>query len=125
MVARNLALIFLAVLISVTAQLNLKTGMGQIGRIDNLTLSTLIPTALAMATNLRVIIGITLYGFGTFVWLILLSRLDLSLLYPFGALQYFFIFAASYFLLGEHIGMGRIAGLLLISLGLLVLGKWG
>jgi drug/metabolite transporter (DMT)-like permease len=122
---KNYLLILLTVLISVTAQTFLKTGMNNIGNISDLSLSALLPLALKMVTNIFVITGLSLYVVGTFFWLVLLSRLDLSFLYPFGALQYFFVFLVSYFLLGETIRPARIIGVAIIMIGIFIIGKWG
>lgn len=122
---KNYILILLTVCISVIAQTFLKNGMKQIGRIDNLDVKIVIPTALRMGTNIFVVGGLSLYVIGTFIWLVLLSRLDLSFLYPFGALQYLFIFAVSYLIFGENIKAGRIAGAAIILLGIYIISKYG
>lgn len=122
---KNYLLILLSVVISVIAQTLLKTGMGRIGSIESLELPVIIPLIWRMGTNIFVLAGLSLYVVGTFFWLVLLSRLQLSFLYPFGALQYFLIFIISYFLLGEQIKMARIIGVTIIMLGIFVIGKWG
>lgn len=122
---KNYLLILLTICISVTAQILLKTGMKDIGRIDGLEISVIIPLIFRMATNIFVILGLSLYVIGTFFWLVLLSRLDLSFLYPFGALQYLLIFIVSYFLLGEQIKLARIIGVVIILFGIFIIGKFG
>lgn len=122
---KNYLLILLSIIISVSAQTLLKTGMNGIGKIEALEPAVLIPLIIKMGTNLFVIGGLALYVVGTFFWLVLLSRLPLSFLYPFGALQYFFIFLISYLLLGEDIKPARIIGVGIITVGILIIGKWG
>jgi len=99
--------------------------MSKIGQIDSLELSVIFPLLLRMGTNIFVIAGLSLYVVGTFFWLVLLSRLDLSFLYPFGALQYFLIFLVSYFFLGETIKFARIVGVAIILFGILIISKFG
>jgi drug/metabolite transporter (DMT)-like permease len=122
---KNYLLILLTVCISVTAQTMLKTGMNQIGKLEISELSLVLPMIIRMGTNIFVILGLSLYVAGTFFWLVLLSRLDLSFLYPFGALQYLLIFIVSYFLLGEEIKLARIIGVFVVMLGIFIIGKWG
>lgn len=122
---KNFLLILLTVCISVVAQTILKTGMNGIGKIESLAPSLIIPLGIKMATNPFVFIGLSLYVVGTFFWLVLLSRLDISFLYPFGALQYVFIYLISYFFLGEHITIGRIIGVVFIMIGIFVIGRFG
>lgn len=122
---KNYILIVLTVCISVIAQTFLKNGMKQIGRIDNLDIKMIVPVAWSMGTNIFVIGGLSLYVIGTFIWLILLSRLDLSFLYPFGALQYMLIFIVSFLVFGENIKPARIAGALIILVGIYIISKYG
>lgn len=122
---KNYLIILLTVCISVVAQTFLKTGMKDIGKIDGLELELLLGLIWKMGTNVFVILGLSMYVVGTFFWLVLLSRLDLSFLYPFGALQYLFIYIISYFFLGEHITLGRIVGVSVVLLGILIIGKFG
>jgi drug/metabolite transporter (DMT)-like permease len=122
---KNYLLILLTVAISVTGQTLLKVGMKNMGRVDSLAIEKIIPLIVSMGTNVFVIAGLSLFVIGTFFWLIVLSRLDLSFVYPFGALQYIFIYAISYFFLGEHISAGRIAGVSVVLCGILIIGKFG
>lgn len=122
---KNYILIVLTVCISVIAQTFLKNGMKQIGHIDNLDIKMIVPVAWSMGTNIFVIGGLSLYVIGTFIWLVLLSRLDLSFLYPFGALQYLLIFIVSFLVFGENIKPARIAGALVILVGIYIISKYG
>ena len=121
----NYLIIALTILISVTGQTLLKTGMTGLGKVDSLDMASVVPLVLRMATNIWVILGLSFFVIGTFFWLVLLSRLDLSYVYPFGALQYVLIFSISYFFLHEQISGGRIVGVLFILAGILIIGKFG
>lgn len=121
----NYLLIFLLVGIAVLAQTLLKLGMKKIGVITEIKISNLGPLILKMISNLYVPIGIFLYAMGSFLWLVLLSRLELSFLYPFGSLEYFFIFLVSYVIFKEKIKIGRIIGVIFIILGIFIISKFG
>lgn len=124
-VGRNLLTILFLVLLSSSAQILLKTGMREIGQIHTLESKRIMQLIFSLALNWRIVAGLAMYVFGTFFWLILLSRIDLSLLYPFGALQYLIVFALSYYFLGEQIGAGRIIGALVVLLGIFIISRWG
>lgn len=121
----NYLLIFLLIGIAVLAQTLLKLGMKKIGVITEIKMSNLGPLILKMISNFYVPIGIFLYAMGSFFWLVLLSRLELSFLYPFGSLEYFFIFLVSYIIFKEKIKTGRIIGVIFIILGIFVISKFG
>ena len=84
-----LILILLDVLLNVTGQLSLKYGMSKIGNFS-LSLSTLPPVFLKAATNLPVLFGLLCYGLGFMVWLIVLSKAEVSYAYPLISLGYVF-----------------------------------
>lgn len=121
----NYLLLAISITISVVAQTFLKIGVGEVGVIESLVPHTIISTLFIFATTWQIVLGLFLYMMGTFIWLVLLSRLDLSFLYPIGALQYVLVFIFSYFFLGEHITFGRIAGLIFILIGILIINKFG
>ncbi len=71
----------------------------------------------AIVTSPRIVGALALYLSGTFFWLLALSRSDLGVLYPYTALNFVLILVPSAWLLHEAIGPARLAGVLLIALG--------
>lgn len=53
-------------------------------------------------------------------WMLALTRFELSYAFPFTGVSFVLILIAGAFLFGEHVSMARIAGTLLIVLGLIV-----
>jgi len=121
----NYIFLAISILISVVAQTFLKNGVSQIGVINITGIESIVPLLITFMVTWQIVVGLVLYIAGTFVWLVLLSRLDLSFLYPIGAIQYILIFIFSYIFLGENITMGRIVGLAFILLGVLIINKYG
>ncbi len=78
-------------------------------------------TLVAAATSLPIIAGLGAYALSSVLWLIVLSRVNLSMAYPFGALAYVLV-AAIAVVMGEHIPPVRWAGVILIVLGVLLVG---
>ena len=54
-------------------------------------------------------------------WMLALTRFDLTYAFPFTGVSFVLILFAGAFLFGEHVGPGRIAGTLLVLLGLIVI----
>ncbi|GBD07961.1 4-amino-4-deoxy-L-arabinose-phosphoundecaprenol flippase subunit ArnE [Candidatus Thermoflexus japonica] len=118
------ALVYLLVSIAcaVVGQVLLKQGMRVAGPVT-LSLYGLPHLILQLATNPWVVVGMSLYLGGSLFWLTALSRLDLSLAYPFAGLNYVLILLASYFVFGEALNPTRIAGALLIALGVSLIAR--
>ena len=114
--------ILISVLGGAIGQILLKKGMNTLGP---LTLSSkeLIHVILAIITNPYVIIGLGIYGLGTFFWLAALSRVDLSYAYPFASLSYLLMLIASWGLFHEQITLLRLIGTFVVCIGVLLIAK--
>lgn len=53
-------------------------------------------------------------------WMLALTRFDLTYAFPFTGVSFVLILLAGAFLFGEHVGLARTAGTLLVVLGLVV-----
>jgi len=115
-------LIFAGVLLNAGAQLLLKAGVTPLGAI-NVELSTLLPTALRVLTQWPILAGLACYVVSVGVWIVGLSRVDVSLAYPMLSLGYVVNAVAAWWLFGEALGPMRWAGMLLILAGVLVMSR--
>ena len=61
-----------------------------------------------------------LYGAVTILWVMLLREIDLSRAYPFVAITYVLVPAASVVILGEKVGPWYLAGVVLIVAGIIL-----
>ena len=117
---------FLAILVSVSlavvGQLFLKMGMLRMGRFS-LNISTIVQQYTRVLLNPFIIAGIIGFALSMLVWLYVLSRLELSIAYPFVALNYVLILFASYFLLKETITPLKIMGVAVIVLGVYLISR--
>lgn len=114
--------IFTGVLLNAAAQLLLKAGVNAIGAIT-LDRGTLLVTALRVLTQWPVLAGLTLYVVSVGVWIIGLSRVDVSIAYPMLSLGYVVNALAAWYLFGEMIGPLRVAGILLILAGVFLIAR--
>lgn len=117
-----LALIFVDVVLNVVGQLSLKYGMSQFGNFS-LSLSTLPPVFLKAATNLNVLLGLVCYGLGFLVWLIVLSKAEVSYAYPLISLGYVFTAILARAMFGEAVSFTRMAGILVTCLGVFLIAR--
>ena len=70
----------------------------------------------------QVLIGLLAYALSSIIWLVVLTRLPLSVAYPFGALSYVLVVLTSA-MLGEQISISRLIGVSLIISGIIIIGN--
>jgi drug/metabolite transporter (DMT)-like permease len=112
--------ILVCVCLSVAGQVMLKKGMLEVGRFQGF---KIIPFFFEAFTNSWIIIAILLYVGSLASWLIVLSRERLSFAYLFLGLIYVFIPIASWRFLGERLTVGQIIGMVLITIGVVIVGS--
>jgi multidrug transporter EmrE-like cation transporter len=116
-------LILLAgVLLNAGAQLLLKAGVKPLGAIGGAP-GTLLPALASAFTRGPVLAGLAGYVISVAVWLVALSRVDVSMAYPMLSLGYVVNAVAAWWLFGEAVGAARFAGIALILLGVLVVAR--
>ena len=117
MTIASVGLLLFAVVTAATGQVMLKHGM-QIAtaRADDSGGSL----ALRAATSPWVLLGLVVFGVSAIAWLAALSRVPLSVAYPFNALGYLVILIASILVLHERANVLTWVGSLLVVSGLLI-----
>jgi uncharacterized membrane protein len=119
------AQLLLVSLLMVSGQLLLKKGMTQAGPIP-LRPSAVLPLVLLVLRTPVLLAGWLLGSIATLVWLVLLSKLDLSYASP--TLTAFYVItmlAASRLVLGETVTVWRWSGALLVVAGMLLIAREG
>lgn len=120
---KSVTLIFACIAIGVTGQTLLKSGMTKIGRIDSIALANPLPVLGKMASSPVILLAIALYVIGTLLWLVVLSRENLSFAYPLLGLSYVLVVLVSKITLGEPITLMRLVGAATISLGVIIITR--
>lgn len=115
----SIALILFSIACSVAGQTVLKLGTTQMGGHADAGVEFL----LAAFRSPLVWLGFVFYGAGALSWVIVLSRLPLSLAYPFLALNFVLIALAARVFLGEAIPLLRWGGIGLIIVGVLLVAR--
>jgi multidrug transporter EmrE-like cation transporter len=114
--------ILTGVLLNAGAQLLLKAGVRPLGAIT-VEWPTLLPTALKVLAQWPIIAGLGCYVLSVGVWIVGLSRADVSQAYPMLSMGYVVNALAAWWLFGEALGPMRLAGLLLILAGVFVMSR--
>lgn len=117
-----LTLILLAVFFNTTAQLLLKMGMERIG-VFAFNWENFIPIILKTIASPWILIGICVYVGSLSVWLMVLSRVPVSIAYPMASLAYITSAIAAHYLLGEDLSLIRITGIIVILFGVYLVAK--
>lgn len=114
--------IIAGVLLNAVAQLLLKAGARNVGEI-HLTLDNLFSVGWKVATQLPIIGGLTCYVLSVVVWIIALSRVDVSVAYPMLSLGYVVAAAGAWYMFGEVMSMQRMLAIGIILVGVAVLAR--
>lgn len=117
-----LPLILFGVFLNAAAQLFLREGMRRIGHFD-FTWSNLFPIALQVAGNVFVLGGLLCYIVSVAVWLMVLSRVEVSYAYPLLSVGYIVTAVAGYYLFQENLSVTRILGIVIIIVGVYFVTK--
>jgi len=110
-----LLLLVFNVSLTVTGQLLLKQGMLKVGPVGSL--RDAIPKLIQAFLNPFVIGGISVYGFTTMIWLVILSRVKLGVAYPMISLGYVLSIFLAWLLFRESVPKTRGIGTIVICIG--------
>ncbi len=110
------------VLLNAGAQLLLKAGVRPLGALS-IEASTLVATGARVLTQWPILAGLACYVISVGVWLVALSRVEVSLAYPMLSLGYVVNAVAAYWLFGEALGPMRCAGIAIILVGVFVIAR--
>ena len=116
----DFCLLLFAILVSAAGQLFLKTGASLIGPISLYQMTNQI---LRIVLIPQLLIGLVLYGLGAVFYILLLTRVDLSVAAPAASLTYIFSFAGGYFLFEEAISSTNLVGLACIICGVILVAQ--
>jgi drug/metabolite transporter (DMT)-like permease len=107
----------MSVLFAVAGQFFLKTGALKLGKVDA---GNWLTHILGIATTPSLLAGLVFYGLGAITYILLLTRVELSIVGPSVALIYVFSVLIGYFVFKETIPITRIVGLGLIICGVIL-----
>lgn len=120
---KSVLLVIFSVVLGVGGQLSLKTGMNQVGRIGGEFFSNPITVLMKIAGTPIVVFGFFLYLISALVWLIVLSRENLSFVYPLIGMSYVFVIFFSRILFNEPVTLTRWIGTAVILIGVIIVTR--
>src|SRR3989344_6603157 len=116
---KNIILITIVMLLTITSQMFLKKALKIIGELRVSSLNDLGSVILKLIQNKFIIAGVLIIACGAFLWLMIISRLDLTTAFPIaGGIFYILLFLSSWVFLGEVITLSKIIGVVVILAGM-------
>lgn len=109
----SFALILGGVLLNALAQLLLKAGANRLGPVE-LQFATLVHAARDLAFSGPIIGGLACYVISVVLWILALTRVDVSVAYPMLSIGYVVSAVAAWLLFGEQLSVMRLAGIFVI-----------
>ena len=117
---KNVMMILFCVGTGSAGQLVMKHGMNTVGKNNA---GQVVSKMSGAFLNPFVLGGLALYGISALVWMIILSRVNLSFAYPMVSLGYVFVVIASRYLFQEPVTALRLIGTLVICFGVYLITK--
>lgn len=118
----SIGILIVSVAFATAGQLTLKAAMESIGRIGSAQVSDAGQTLMRALKEPLLWIGLILFGVSALFWLVVLSRVDLSLAYPFVGISYVVIVALARFIFNEQVPTLRWIGVSVIAIGIALIG---
>jgi multidrug transporter EmrE-like cation transporter len=122
MTTLTLSFIFISVFLSVVAQILLKHGMSN-GTVQTALSTDALTAGIAIFTNISVLAGLAAYVSSAGIWLIVLSKIDVSKAYPFVGIGFIGTMMFAYWFLNEPLTMTKVVGTLLVLAGVLLISQ--
>lgn len=110
------AFIITGIFLNAVAQLLLKAGSNAVGAVY-LTADSWFPTAVKLATQLPIVGGLICYVVSVAIWIVGLSRVDVTIAYPMLSLGYIINAIGAWYFLGEAMTIQRV-----IAIGVIIVG---
>lgn len=118
----SLMLVLAGVLLNAAAQLLLKAGTNAIGAFA-FSADNLVPVGIKVASNPFIVSGLGCYAVSVVVWIMALSRVEVSLAYPMLSIGYVVNAVAAWYLFGEALSAQRMIGIGTIIVGVFLVAR--
>ncbi len=115
--AKLLTILLIGLVFESTGIVLLKKGMNQIGQVEEVSVREVTRIVIAGVTNLSILLGVFFQALFFACLLILMSKSDISFLWPLTALSFVFATVAAMWFLHERVSNVRWLGVILIMAG--------
>lgn len=116
----NYLIMATSIILAIAGQLLMKKGMMSFGTFP---VSQMLVNIIPMFLNPWVFIGFVCFGLSSLFWLVVLSRMELSLVYPMVSVAYVVVAIFSWYFFKENLTVVRWAGIGLIILGVILISR--
>ena len=120
--AISFSLLMTGVLLNAGAQLLLKAGTNSVGAFEYSS-ANIVPIGWKLATEPHIIGGLGCYVISVVVWIMALSRVEVSIAYPLLSVGYVVNAIAAYYLFGEAVTPMRLTGIAVIIVGVWIVAR--
>lgn len=118
----SFTLILTGVLLNAVAQLLLKAGTNAIGHFE-FHADNIFPIGLKLAFEPHILTGVVCYVVSLVVWIMALSRVQVSIAYPMLSIGYAVNAVVTYYWFGESVTVMRLTGIGVIILGVFIVAR--
>jgi multidrug transporter EmrE-like cation transporter len=118
----SFSLILTGVLLNAAAQLLLKAGTNAVGHFE-FSRDNILPVGWQLATEPHIFGGLTCYVISVVVWIMALSRVEVSIAYPMLSIGYVVNALAAWWLFGEAVSLSRLLGIGVIIIGVYIVAR--
>ena len=115
-------LVFTGVMLNAAAQLLLKAGVKDVG-IIKLDASNIFSAGLKLAFEPHILGGLTCYVVSVGIWILALSRVQVSIAYPMLSLGYVVTALIAWAFMGEAVNAMRLTGIAVIIVGVFLVAR--
>lgn len=120
--ALSFSLVLCGVLLNAAAQLLLKAGTNAIG-VFEFSRENILPVGWKVASEPHIIGGLACYVISVVVWIMALSRVEVSIAYPMLSIGYVVNAIAAWYLFGEVVTVMRLTGIGFIIIGVFIVAR--
>ena len=120
--AVSFSLLMTGVLLNAGAQLLLKAGTNSVGLFE-FSRDNILPVGWKLATESHIVAGLGCYVVSVVVWIMALSRVEVSIAYPMLSIGYVVNALAAWYLFGEAVTPMRLAGIGVIVIGVTMVAR--
>jgi multidrug transporter EmrE-like cation transporter len=120
--ATSFGLILTGVLLNAAAQLLLKAGTNAVGHFE-FTAANVVPVGVKLALEPHILGGLACYVVSVVVWILGLSRVEVSVAYPMLSIGYIVNALAAWYLFGESLTAQKLVGIGFIVAGVFLVSR--
>ena len=118
----SFSLIIIGVLLNAASQLLLKAGTNTIGHFE-FSAENIMPIGWKLATEWHIVMALTFYAISVVIWILALSRVQVSIAYPMISLGYVVGAVAAWWFFNEALNPTKMIGIGVIILGVVIISR--